>query len=117
MKSAGPPPGPGQEKWRTLQDAELPSGSAAHEPSPSPAGHDPADPAPQENDPAHAFLHQLSQTLTSLRGTLELALLVECDAQDYRRAIQQSLVQAEGMVQLFKSYRAVAQRGNGRSGE
>jgi hypothetical protein len=55
--------------------------------------------------------------LTSLRGTLELALLVDCDAQDYRRAIQQSLVQAEGLVQLFKSYRAVAQGGNGRSGE
>jgi hypothetical protein len=44
-----------------------------------------------------------------LRGTLELALLVDSDAQEYRRAIQQSLVQAEGLVQLFKSYRAAVE--------
>jgi hypothetical protein len=40
-------------------------------------------------DHTRVFLHQLSQTLTSLRGTLELALLVDSDAQEYRRAIQQ----------------------------
>jgi light-regulated signal transduction histidine kinase (bacteriophytochrome) len=57
------------------------------------------------------FLHQLSQTLTSLHGILELALLVDSDAQGYRRTIQQSLAQAEGLVQLFKSYRAFAEAG------
>ena len=57
------------------------------------------------------FLHQLSQTLTSLRGILELALLVDSDEQEYRRVIQQSLVQAEGLVQLFKSCRALAEGG------
>jgi hypothetical protein len=46
--------------------------------------------------------------LTALRGTLELALLVDSDAQGYRRVIQQSLLQAEALVQLFKSYRALA---------
>jgi signal transduction histidine kinase len=51
----------------------------------------------------------LSQRLTSLRGTLELALLVDSDEQEYRRAIQQSLAQAEGLVQLFKSYRSTAE--------
>jgi len=60
-------------------------------------------------DRTRSFLHQLSQTLTSLRGILELALLVDSDAQEYRRAIQQSLAQAEGLVQLFKSYRALAE--------
>jgi hypothetical protein len=61
-----------------------------------------------DHDPTRAFLHQLSQTLTALRGTLELALLVDSDAQGYRRVIQQSLLQAEALVQLFKSYRAMA---------
>ncbi len=57
------------------------------------------------------FLHQLSQTLTSLRGFLELALLVDSDAQEYRKVIQQSLAQAETLVQLFKSYRALGEGG------
>jgi hypothetical protein len=47
--------------------------------------------------------------LTSLRGVLELALLIDSDEQEYRRAIQQSLVQAEGLVQLFRSYRATVE--------
>jgi hypothetical protein len=51
----------------------------------------------------------MSQCLTSLRGTLELALLVDSDEQEYRKAIQQSLAQAEGLVQLFSSYRATAE--------
>jgi hypothetical protein len=63
-------------------------------------------------DRTRDFLHQLSQTLTSLRGILELALLVDSDAQGYRRVIQQSLVQAEGLVQLFKSYRAMTEKGD-----
>jgi len=69
------------------------------------------------NDPGHVFLHKMSQTLTSLRGTLELALLVDSDAQDYRRAIQQSLAQAEALVQLFKSYRALIEEGDNRRPE
>ncbi|MGO8731167.1 MAG: hypothetical protein ACLQVM_00030 [Terriglobia bacterium] len=64
-----------------------------------------------ENDRTRVFLHQFSQILTSLHGTLELALLVESDAQEYRRVIQQSLVQAENLVQLFKSYRDLAAGG------
>ncbi len=62
-----------------------------------------------DNDPTRVFLHQLSQTLTSLRGSLELALLIDSGPDDYRRIIQQSLVQADGMVRLFKSFRAMAQ--------
>jgi hypothetical protein len=117
MNSVEPPPRPGQGKWRSPQDCETLSASPAPGSIPCPAAHDSADTTQPENDPAGAFLHQLSQILTSLRGTLELALLVDCDAQDYRRAIKQSLVQAEGLVQLFKSYRAESQGGNGRSGE
>jgi hypothetical protein len=44
-----------------------------------------------------------------LHGILELALLVDSDEQEYRRVIQQSLAQAEGLVRLFKSYRAIAE--------
>ena len=117
MNGVEPRPRPDQEKWRSPQDCETLSASSARGSLPCPAGHDLADTSQPENDPTGAFLHQLSQLLTSLRGTLELALLVDCDAEDYRRAIQQSLVQAEGLVQLFKSYRAASQGGNGRSGE
>ena len=115
MNSFEPRPGPGQEKWRCLRESETPEVSSASGPKPCPAGHDSATTSQPEIDPAGAFLHQLSQILTSLRGTLELALLLDCDAEDYRRAIQQSLVHAEGLVQLFKSYRAVSQGGNGHS--
>ena len=117
MNSVEPPARAEQEKWRSPQDCETLSASSAHGSLPCPVGHDSADTSQPKNDPTGAFLHQLSQILTSLRGTLELALLVDCDAQDYRRAIQQSLVQAEGLVQLFKSYRAESQGGNGRAGE
>jgi signal transduction histidine kinase len=61
------------------------------------------------SDQTRVFLHQLSQTLTALHGILELGLLVDSDEQEYRRVIQQSLAQAEGLVQLFKSYRAMAE--------
>ena len=117
MNTVEPPSRPGQAEWRSPQNCETLSASPARGSIPCPAGRDSADTSQPQNDPAGAFLHQLSQILTSLRGTLELALLVDCDAQDYRRAIKQSLVQAEGLVQLFKSYRAESQGGNGRSGE
>jgi len=117
MKSMEPPPRPGQENWRNPQDSDTRPASSAHGPVPPLAAHDSVETSRQETDRTRTFLHQLSQTLTTLRGTLELALLVDCDAQDYRRAIQQSLLQAEGLVQLFDSYRAAAQGGNGRSGE
>ena len=114
MKSEEPPGEPLDEEWRHSQVREELSASSTRGLIPPLSGNDSKGTSAAENDPTHTFLHQLSQTLTSLRGTLELALLVECDAQDYRRAIQQSLVQAEGLVQLFKSYRATAQGGNGR---
>jgi len=117
MKSLEPPMRPSQEKWRILQEAETLPASSVRGPISCPAGHASADTSLRENDPTRIFLHQLSQTLTSLRGTLELALLVDCDAQGYRRAIQQSLLQAEGLVQLFKSYRASAQAASCRSRE
>ena len=117
MNSVEQPPRLGQEKWRCPQDCETLSASSARGSIPRPAGHNSADTSQPENDPTGAFIHQLSQILTSLRGTLELALLVDCDAQGYRTAIQQSLVQAEGLVQLFKSYRAESQGVNGRPGE
>ena len=117
MKNVELPTRPSQEKWRNPQDANTLPALSTRGPIPSPTGHDSAGTSLQENDPTRTFLHQMSQTLTSLRGTLELALLVDGDAQGYRGAIQQSLVQAERLVQLFKSYRASAQGGNGWSGE
>jgi hypothetical protein len=115
MKSMEPPARPLEGEWRSSQLGETLPPSTAHGPIPSPgSNNDSRGNSLPDNDPTRTFLHQLSQTLTSLRGTLELALLVDCDAQDYRKAIQQSLVQAEGLVQLFKSYRAMAQGGNSR---
>ena len=114
MKSVEPPTRPLEGEWTPSQVGDaLPA--SPHGPIPSPGGgNDPLGNSLPDNDPTRAFLHQLSQTLTSLRGTLELALLVDSDAQDYRRVIQQSLAQAEGLVQLFKSYRAFAQGGSHR---
>lgn len=114
MKSQEPQMGPRDEGWRESQVREDLPASSARGPIPPLGGNNSKGTSLVESDPTCTFLHQLSQSLTSLRGTLELALLVEADAQEYRRAIQQSLVQAEGLVQLFKSYRARAQGGNGR---
>jgi hypothetical protein len=52
-----------------------------------------------------------------LRGTLELALLADGDASEYRKVIRQSLAQAEGMVQLLRSFRAPSDRSERRSCE
>lgn len=68
----------------------------------------PEAPLPQA-ERSRVFLHQLSQNLTSLRGILELALLVASDEKEYKAALQQSLAQAEGLVQIFKSYRTSAE--------
>jgi len=68
-----------------------------------------------DREQTRVFLHQSSQPLTCLRGILELALLLDADEQEYRKAIQQSLAQAEELVQLFKSYRAAIEAGAGGS--
>jgi len=114
MKSVPPATGTLEGEWNPSQVGDALSASAQRPlPSPSGGSGDLAS-SPPDNDPTGTFLHQLSQTLTSLHGTLELALLVDADAQGYRRVIQQSLVQAEALVQLFKSYRAWAQGRNNR---
>ena len=117
MKSVPPTARTLEEEWRPSQVGDALSASPnGLIPSPG-SGGDSLASSPPDNDPTGTFLHQSSQTLTSLLGTLELALLVEADAQDYRRVIQQSLAQAEALVQLFKSYRAWAQGGNNRPSE
>lgn len=115
MKSSAPPTEPPEGKRRPSQVVDASSVSSARGPIPRQSGgSDSLSNLLPFKDRTLVFLHQLSQTLTSLRGTLELALLVDCDAQEYRRAIQQSLAQAEGLVQLFKSYRALAEGGDKR---
>ena len=112
MKSGEPPTEPPEEEWRPSQVVDAFPASSARGPIPRQSGgSDSLSNSLPDKDHTRVFLHQLSQTLTSLRGTLELALLVDSDAQEYRRAIQQSLAQAEGLVQLFKSYRALAEGG------
>jgi len=125
MKSVEPPKGPPAGKRKSSQTEDPLPSSSAHAPISSPgSGTDSSGNARPDNDPTRTFLHQLSQTLTSLRGTLELALLDDSDAQGYRRVIQQSLAQVDSMVQLFNAYRALAQATNrcprervGRSGQ
>ena len=115
MKDSKPPRVPPEREWRPSQvEGALPACFARETIPRQSDGSDSLSDSLPDNDRTRAFLHQLSQTLTSLRGTLELALLVDSDAQEYRRAIQQSLVQAEGLVQLFKSYRALAEEGDNR---
>jgi hypothetical protein len=109
MKSVEPPTGPPEGEWRRSQVVDALPASSAHGPIPPQGGSDSLSRSSPYNDRTRVFLHQLSQSLTSLRGTLELALLVDSDEQEYRRAIQQSLAQAEGLVQLFRSYRATAE--------
>jgi hypothetical protein len=110
MKSSEPPTEPPEEEWSPSQVVDAFPVSSACGPIPRQSGgSDSLSNSLPLKDRTRVFLHQLSQTLTSLRGTLELALLVDSDAQEYRRAIQQSLAQAEGLVQLFKSYRALAE--------
>jgi hypothetical protein len=109
MKSGEPAPSPPEGEGRLGQWMDTRSVPTEHKQASPPSGKSDslANSLPR-NDLERAFLHQLSQALTALRGTLELALLVDSNAQDYRRAIQQSLLQAEALVQLFKSYRALA---------
>jgi hypothetical protein len=110
MKSGEPPMGPPEGEWRPSQVVNALPASSAHGPIlPQDGGSDSLSNSLQYHDRTRVFLHQLSQSLTSLRGTLELALLVGADEQEYRRAIQQSLAQAEGLVQLFRSFRATAE--------
>jgi hypothetical protein len=112
MKNDEPPTESPQGGWRPSQLADAFPVSSARGPIPRQSVEsDSLSNSLPFKDQTLVFLHQLSQTLTSLHGILELALLVDSDAQEYRRVIQQSLAQAEGLVQLFKSYRALAERG------
>jgi hypothetical protein len=115
MKSVGPPKRPLEGEWRPSQVTDACPATSAHAPIPPPCcGSDSLGSSLPDDDPTRVFLHQLSQALTSLRGALELALLVDSNPQEYRRVIQQSLMQAEGLVQLFKAYRELAQGGDNR---
>jgi signal transduction histidine kinase len=112
MKSSELPRKPPEGEWRPSRVVDAFSVSSARRPIPRQSGgSDSLNNSPPGQDHTRGFLHQLSQILTSLCGTLELALLADSDAQEYRRVIQQSLAQAEGLVQLFKSYRAWAEGG------
>ena len=107
MKSSEPPRKPPEGEWRPSQVVDAFSVSSACGPIPRQSGgSDSLGNSLSGKDRTRVFLHQLSQILTSLCGTLELALLVDSNAQEYRRVIQQSLAQAEGLVRLFRSYRA-----------
>jgi len=53
--------------------------------------------------------HRLSQPLTALRGSLELALRTELSAQDSRAALEQAFELTELLVQLMRSLRELAE--------
>lgn len=56
-----------------------------------------------------AIIHGLSQPLTALRGALELALLAEHSAEEYRLVLKESLAQADRLVGLLRSLRELAE--------
>lgn len=58
-----------------------------------------------------AIIHRLSQPLTALRGSLELALAGEPTAVEYRAALQESLIQADRVISLLKSLREFVEAG------
>lgn len=72
-------------------------------------------PAPGEGRPQEwaaivsAIIHRFSQPLTALRGSLELALLTEGSAADYRLALKESLAQADNLVRLIGSLRELVE--------
>ncbi|MBI3405638.1 MAG: HAMP domain-containing histidine kinase [Acidobacteria bacterium] len=56
-----------------------------------------------------AISHQMSQPLTALRGTLELAMLKKSSDPAAQRVFQDTLVQADRIVQLTRSLRELAE--------
>jgi signal transduction histidine kinase len=56
-----------------------------------------------------AVAHQLSQPLTALRGTLELACFKARSAAEYRSAIEKALESAEHLAWLVESLRELAE--------
>jgi hypothetical protein len=115
MESVEPATRPAERERRPSHVADAPPASSAlGQTTPEGGGGGSLGNSLPHNNHTRVFLHQLSQTLTSLHGTLELALLIDSDPQDYRRAIQQSLAQAKVLLQLFKSYRALTEEGNHR---
>lgn len=56
-----------------------------------------------------AVVHQMSQPLTALRGTLELALLKATSVRDHRTAEEKALAAAEQLVKILQGVREVAE--------
>ena len=58
-----------------------------------------------------AIAHRLSQPLTALRGTLELARLKATSVAEYRSAVEKALESAERLAWLVQSLRELAEAG------
>lgn len=101
-KGLGPRPGqPSQQGRAAGQNKEIdkiplhPSAPTAQHRQPlsqSPAG-------------LPAIIHRLSQPLTALHGSLELALLTPHGAAEYRSALQEALTQARSLLGMLASLR------------
>ena len=103
MRSAEPPTVHDEGEWRPWRVTDaIPASSARTRQSDK---SDPQSNSLPDNDQTSFFFHESSQVLTSLCGTLQVALLVDSDARGYRRTIQHSFEQGERLVQLFRSFR------------
>jgi signal transduction histidine kinase len=58
-----------------------------------------------------AMTHRLSQSITALRGGLELALMSDRSPADYRRVVEQSLQLADDLAKLVVSLRDLGEAG------
>ena len=56
-----------------------------------------------------AVVHQMSQPLTALRGTLELALLKATSVRDHRTSEEKALAAAEQLVKILQGVREIAE--------
>jgi hypothetical protein len=54
-------------------------------------------------------LHQATQPLTVLQGTLELALLSASTVQEYKQAVERSLEELQRVTDSFEHLRTLAQ--------
>lgn len=53
--------------------------------------------------------HKLSQPLTSLRGTVELALMGEIDVKEYRRILEISLQETQRVAEILEALRDIVE--------
>jgi len=100
-----------------VEPSECPPAPAPAVLAPTPPGSAPGAASEAGREYCHqclsAMAHRLAQSITALRGALELGLLGKRSAADYRSVLEQALELADQMVQLIVSLRDLGESGAG----